>query len=68
MDKSLRTNDYVPRGALTTALVTTLTLLTRSKTKIKTPTLPKTGEEWGTQNAWKLDAKPKSKPPAKPDD
>jgi hypothetical protein len=28
---------------------------------LKTPTLPKTGEEWGTQKAWKREAKAKSK-------
>ncbi|MGA8231768.1 MAG: hypothetical protein WB795_09840, partial [Candidatus Acidiferrales bacterium] len=28
---------------------------------VKTPTLPKTGEEWGTQKAWKREAKPKGK-------
>jgi hypothetical protein len=31
------------------------------KFKIKTPTLPKTGEEWGTQEAWRREAKPKFK-------
>jgi hypothetical protein len=29
----------------------------KTKVKIKTPTLPKTGEEWGTQNAWKRGSK-----------
>ena len=31
------------------------------KFEIETPTLPKTGEEWGTQEAWKREAKAKSK-------
>jgi hypothetical protein len=31
------------------------------KIQIKTPTLPKTREEWGTQNTWKREAKSKSR-------
>jgi hypothetical protein len=33
---------------------------TKSKHKFKTPTLPRTREDWGTQKAWKREPKPKS--------
>jgi hypothetical protein len=33
----------------------------RLNKKVKTPTLPKPREEWGTQKAWKLEAKSKAK-------
>jgi hypothetical protein len=33
----------------------------RQNNKVKTPTLPKTGEEWGTQKARKREAKSKTK-------
>jgi len=55
----------VPRCCASSAGTVRPASKTKVKGAIKTPTLFKTGEEWGTQIAWKRRAKSKSKAQSK---